>query len=119
MSENNFSGFPSSSAFRHNPLLGFDEEQVIVPKKKQRKIPKIPFKVLDAPALQDDFYLNLVDWSSHNNLAVGLSSCIYIWSASSGSVTKLYDLGNRDSVTSVCWSKRGSHLSVGTNSGLV
>jgi cell division cycle 20-like protein 1 (cofactor of APC complex) len=80
---------------------------VIVPKKKQRKIAKIPFKVLDAPALQDDFYLNLVDWSPYNNLAVGLSSCIYIWSASSSKVTKLYDLGPRDCVTSVCWSKRG------------
>ncbi len=31
--------------------------------KNTRKIPKIPFKVLDAPALQDDFYLNLIDWS--------------------------------------------------------
>lgn len=105
--------------FRHNPLSGFDEESVIVPKKKQRKISKIPFKVLDAPSLQDDFYLNLVDWSPYNNLAVGLSSCIYIWSASSSKVTKLADLGSSDSVTSVCWSKRGQHLSVGTNSGLV
>lgn len=64
-----------------------------MPKKRSRKISKIPYKVLDAPALQDDFYLNLVDWSSYNNLAVGLSSCIYIWSASSSKVTKLYDLG--------------------------
>ena len=111
--------FVNPNAFRHNPLCGFDEEQVIIPKKKQRRIPKIPFKVLDAPALQDDFYLNLVDWSSYNNLAVGLSSCIYIWSASSSKVTKLYDLGPRDCVTSVCWSKRGQHLSVGTNSGVV
>lgn len=30
--------------------------------KAKRKIPKSPFKVLDAPALCDDFYLNLVDW---------------------------------------------------------
>ena len=28
-----------------------------------RKIPEKPYKVLDAPALSDDFYLNLVDWS--------------------------------------------------------
>ena len=111
--------YPNENAFRHNPLCGFDEESVIVPQKRTRKIPKIPFKVLDAPALQDDFYLNLVDWSSYNNLAVGLSNCIYIWSASSGQVTKLHDLGSRDSVTSVCWSKRGTHLSVGTNSGVV
>ena len=90
-----------------------------MPKKRQRKIAKIPFKVLDAPALQDDFYLNLVDWSSNNNLAVGLSSCVYIWSASSSKVTKLHDLGQRDTVTSVCWSKQGQHLSFGTNSGTV
>ena len=40
--------------------------------KSVRKIPKVPFKVLDAPHLEDDFYLNLVDWSSTNILAVGL-----------------------------------------------
>ena len=107
------------SAFQSHPLTGLDEEHVIVPSKKSRKISKMPYKVLDAPALQDDFYLNLVDWSSVNNLAVGLSNCVYIWSASNSKVTKLHDLGPRDSVTSVCWSKRGQHLSIGTNSGLV
>ena len=39
--------------------------------------------MLDAPSLQDDFYLNLVDWSSQNMLAVGLGTCVYLWSASS------------------------------------
>jgi len=29
----------------------------------QRKIEKHPFRVLDAPNLIDDFYLNLLDWS--------------------------------------------------------
>ena len=48
-----------------------------------RKIPKVPFKVLDAPALQDDFYLNLLDWSDSNILTVGLGSCVYLWSAKS------------------------------------
>jgi len=72
---------------------------------------------LDAPALQDDFYLNLVDWSSSNVLAVGLGSSVYLWSASSNKVTKLYDLGQNDSVTSVSWSNSGAHLAVGTNTG--
>lgn len=87
--------------------------------KKTRKIPKIPFKVLDAPALQDDFYLNLLDWSDSNLLSVGLSSCVYLWSAADGKVFKVCDLGNEDMVTSVSWSKRGNHLAVGTNSGEV
>lgn len=42
--------------------------------------------MLDAPALQDDFYLNLVDWSSLNVLAVGLGSCVYLWSACTSKV---------------------------------
>ncbi|KAG5461240.1 MAG: WD40-repeat-containing domain protein, partial [Olpidium bornovanus] len=36
---------------------------------------------------QDDFYLNLVDWSPGNILAVGLNCSVYLWSAESGSVS--------------------------------
>lgn len=82
-----------------------------------RKIAKVPYKVLDAPALQDDFYLNLVDWSSQNILGVGLSSCVYLWSAHTSRVSKLCDLGGSDTVTSIAWAPKGTHLSVGTNSG--
>jgi hypothetical protein len=46
-------------------------------------------QVLDAPSLQDDFYLNLVDWSSQNMLAVGLGTCVYLWSASSSKVSSI------------------------------
>ena len=84
---------------------------------KKRKINKLPCKVLDAPALQDDFYLNLIDWSSQNMLAVGLASTVYLWNASNSKVTKLCDLGISDSATSVSWSLKGSTLAVGTNSG--
>lgn len=43
-------------------------------------------QVLDAPALADDFYLNLLDWSAQNLLAVGLESCVYLWSAHTSKV---------------------------------
>lgn len=85
--------------------------------RSQRKIPRGPFKVLDAPSLQDDFYLNLVDWSSQNVLAVGLGSCVYLWSACTCKVTKLIDLAPNDMVCSVAWSQRGTYLSVGTSHG--
>lgn len=68
-----------------------------------RTISKTPYKVLDAPELKDDFYLNLVDWSSTNLLGVGLGSCVYLWSAESSKVVKLCDLGNVNPVTSVSW----------------
>ena len=43
-------------------------------------------QVLDAPELQDDFYLNLVDWSSQNVLSVGLGACVYLWAAATSQV---------------------------------
>ncbi|KAH1226518.1 Protein FIZZY-RELATED 3 [Glycine max] len=76
-------------------------------------------QVLDAPSLQDDFYLNLVDWSTQNVLAVGLGTCVYLWSASNSKVTKLCDLGPYDGVCSVQWTREGSFISIGTNLGQV
>ena len=78
-------------------------------------------QVLDAPQLTDDFYLNLVDWSSQNTLAVGLGACVYLWSACNSKVTKLCEFSGepQNTVCSVSWSQRGTYLSVGTNSGEV
>jgi cell division cycle 20-like protein 1 (cofactor of APC complex) len=99
-----------------------------MPQKPKRKIAKVPFKVLDAPALADDFYLNLVDWSSQNVLAVGLGTCVYLWSACTSKVTKLCDLSESNvpgssqeaaAVTSVAWTQKGTHLAVGVNNGEV
>ena len=84
-----------------------------------RHISSAPVRKLDAPEMLDDYYLNLVDWSQKNDLVVGLQNCVYIWSATSSKVTKLHDLGADDEVTSVSWAKRGTHLSVGTDSGMV
>ena len=72
-----------------SPVGSVSAKLLASPRKAKRKIPKVPFKVLDAPALQDDFYLNLVDWSSQNILAVGLGSCVYLWSACTSKVTKV------------------------------
>lgn len=41
-----------TSPFSSSPFGGFEEEQLLTaPYKQQRKISKVPFKVLDAPAL--------------------------------------------------------------------
>jgi cell division cycle 20-like protein 1 (cofactor of APC complex) len=74
---------------------------------------------LDAPSLQDDFYLNLLDWSSENFISVGLVNEVYIWSACNSKVTKLCELPEEDNVCSVAWSNSGTHLAVGNNFGEV
>lgn len=103
-----YTSMANSDFYVHKPMLLRTKE----------KISKAPFKVLDAPALKDDFYLNLIDWSDENILAVGLGSCIYLWNATTSKVTKLYDLGPTDIVTSVGWSDKGTYLGVGTNTGI-
>lgn len=57
-----------------------------------RKISRTPYKVLDAPLLQDDYYLNLLDWSQGNVLAVALGASVYLWSAATAKVSRLCDL---------------------------
>ena len=130
----NLSGQPTPSRTpqsRHGPNLNsrsdlyslspvrLDSQRLLLsPRKPPRAVSKVPFKVLDAPELADDFYLNLVDWGSSNILGVGLGQCVYMWNSISGRVTKLCELAD-DTVTSVSWIQRGSHIAIGTNKGLV
>lgn len=37
-------------------------------KKNFRNIPQAPERILDAPELLDDYYLNLLDWGPMNNV---------------------------------------------------
>lgn len=79
-----------------------------------------PYRVLDTPELADDFYLNLVDWSSTNVLGIGLGSCVYRWTARNALVSKLCNFApSNDTISSVSWGvqKRSSALAVGTLAG--
>jgi cell division cycle 20, cofactor of APC complex len=51
-----------------------------------RHIPAQPEKILDAPELLDDYYLNLLDWNCQNVLAVALGRSVYLWNATSGTI---------------------------------
>lgn len=101
-----------------SPVRFKSQKMLLSPRKQTRQVTKVPYKVLDAPDLADDFYLNLVDWGSSNVLGVGLGSCVYMWNSTSGQVNKLCDLKD-DTVTSVSWIQRGSHIAIGTNRGFV
>ncbi|XP_026324099.1 fizzy-related protein homolog [Hyposmocoma kahamanoa] len=106
------------SPYSLSPVSAKSQKLLRSPRKATRKISRIPFKVLDAPELQDDFYLNLVDWSAQNVLSVGLGSCVYLWSACTSQVTRLCDLSSEgNAVTSVAWSERGHLVAVGTQKG--
>ncbi|KAG0381178.1 ubiquitin-protein transferase activating protein [Mortierella sp. AD032] len=85
---------------------------------RKRTILTSPEKILDAPGLVDDYYLNLLSWSCTNQLAIGLDKSAFVWNADSGQVESLVTVkGNMDSITSVSWANDGSTLAVGTFEG--
>jgi cell division cycle protein 20 (cofactor of APC complex) len=86
-----------------------------------RHIPTAPSRILDAPDLMDDYYLNLVSWSDTNILAVALSQTVYLWNAGSGDIQELctFDQGPNAHISSVKWVQEGgAHLAVGLSSGM-
>ncbi|RMJ17120.1 hypothetical protein BHE90_004361 [Fusarium euwallaceae] len=85
----------------------------------RRRIATAPERVLDAPGLVDDYYLNLLDWSSGNQVAIGLERNVYVWSADEGSVSCLLETTPDTYVSSVKWSGDGAYVSVGLGTGEV
>ncbi|XP_017070444.1 fizzy-related protein homolog [Drosophila eugracilis] len=112
-----------SSPLMRRPFATISESSqrlLSISKRPIRRLPRRPYKILDAPELQDDFYLNLIDWSANNNLAVGLGCSVYLWSAVSGQVTRLCDFNQEDNlVTAVSWHGEGRQVAIGTQSGYV
>ncbi|KAJ5091348.1 WD repeat-containing protein slp1 [Penicillium alfredii] len=85
----------------------------------RRRVQTAPERVLDAPGLLDDYYLNLLDWSSGNQVAIGLERNVYVWSAESGSVSSLLETSPDTYVSSVKWSGDGAYVGVGLGTGEV
>ena len=87
-------------------------------KKFGRRIPKEAVKKLDAPDIINDYYLNLMDWSSNNHLAVALGAEVYIWNAVTEEIQQVCQLeGPEEYVASVKWVEEGSYLALGTSTG--
>lgn len=95
-----------------------------------RVIPHTPERILDAADMEDDFYMNLIDWSAASDvLCVALQSCVYLWDAKTCRITALprattsaldeFRGGNAQLVCGLNWAPDGQHLAVGRNSGVV
>lgn len=89
-------------------------------KKNARHIPQIPERILDAPDLIDDYYLNLLDWSCNNHLAVALGGFVYLWNAVSGDIVQLCQTVTPECyIGSVAWIKEGNYIALGDSDGVV
>ncbi len=84
---------------------------------KSRKISTTPERVLDAPGMVDDFYLNLLSWSCLNTVAVALETSTYVWRADTGEVTQLGEAPEGAYISAVDFSNDGAYLGVGIGTG--
>ncbi|TIC26507.1 WD40 repeat-like protein [Wallemia mellicola] len=83
---------------------------------QKRNLSKLkPDRVLDAPGLVDDFYYNLLSWSSTNLLAVGIGARVFVWNADDGSVKEICngEDSNSGDLQSLKWTEDGSYLATG------
>ncbi|XP_076837495.1 cell division cycle protein 20 homolog isoform X2 [Brachyhypopomus gauderio] len=102
--------------YQNNLKVLYSQVPTPVSIKKTRYISTVPERILDAPELKNDFYLNLMDWGKHNLLAVALSEQVYLWDAAPGDITMLKKMEDEnDFICSVSWSNDGNFLAIGTS----
>ena len=95
--------------------------------KSQRKINPKPYKELITSNLIDDFYLNLLDWSSKDQIAVGCTTSVVLWNnnKTQSEILLNYPCSNLEEsenvvekyVSSLIWSNEGDKLAVGHSLG--
>lgn len=91
-----------------------------------------PERVLDAPDMLNDYYLNLLDWNKNNVLAVvrkqarmpfvrlnnlnfaqALGQIVYLWDAGTSEIVELCNTMEDNFITSLSWIKEGNYLAIG------
>lgn len=84
-----------------------------------RKISFEPDRILDAPMLIDDYYLNLLDWGNQNIISVCLGNSVYLWNASTCQTSLLTKTNEGSNFCSVSFMNNGTCLAVGMQEGIV
>ena len=97
----------------------------------KRKINLTPERILDAPNLVDDYYLNLLEWGASNILAVALGPEIYLYNGDTSETSLLMSILqdendnmnnsilNNNIVTSLSWMNNGIGMGVGLPTGVL
>ena len=95
----------------YNKLQNEDSELYIT-----RNIQLEPERILDAPNLIDDYYLNLLDWGSLNVLSICLSNNVYLWNNTNCNTSLLTT--DNDNYSSISFmNNNGSCLAIGKGNG--
>ncbi|KAK3005099.1 hypothetical protein RJ639_016516 [Escallonia herrerae] len=71
-------------------------------------------RILNAPRLKDNFYMNIMDWGKNNILAIALGTMLYLWNAENAQIQILSNVTREDDYpTSVSWSEDAKLVAAG------
>ncbi|NWW42228.1 CD20B protein, partial [Pedionomus torquatus] len=75
---------------------------------------------LHITGLRNDYYLNILDWSLENLIAVAVGPAAHVWNGETLQAIGSIDLNSSSKyISSLAWIKEGSCLAVGTSDGEV
>ncbi|KAH0627944.1 hypothetical protein JD844_008536 [Phrynosoma platyrhinos] len=70
--------------------------------------------------LRDDYYLNILDWSQANLIALALESVVHIWNGErSEKLESIFLYSGSKYIASLAWMRENSYLALGTSDGEV
>ena len=88
-------------------------------KKGFPQFPSTPFKVLDIPGVEDNYYSNLLSWSDNNMIALCLSNTVYLFDYETSDADEFYQAYKMEKVTSLMFDPFGEKLAIGNVLGQV
>jgi len=69
--------------------------------------------------MADDFYMNVLDWSSCGKLFVALQNSVYTWCPTTNQASKLFQAGEDENITCLKSNADSTMLSVAHSNGLI
>ncbi|XJO73248.1 hypothetical protein BDV3_004258 [Batrachochytrium dendrobatidis] len=84
---------------------------------KRRTLPLNPERVLDAPEVLDDYYIDVLSWSHLGPLIIGLNDMCYLWNQTEEAVAMIYQACFPDYISCCSFSPQGHQAVVGTSCG--
>ncbi|NXG54992.1 CD20B protein, partial [Hemiprocne comata] len=83
-------------------------------------IPLEPEVRLHISGLRNDYYLNILDWSLENLIAIAVGPAAHIWNGGTLQAIESIDLNSSSKyISSLAWIKEGTCLAIGTSDGEV
>ena len=73
-------------------------------------IATVPYKTLEAPGLEEDFYLNQLDWSYKNQICISLMEGVYMWDYNTKQIEQVCKF---EDCCSIKASPNGDNLAIG------